>query len=421
MQRAGVECRVSTGKGMIMELSPVKQVPSITQGPSYELGELLGVTGDSENWGRVLAFCLALVAEDLVWTVVNVARGGYSGSLMNVASSFSVALLRNVLLTVVVLGAFRRIRNGMLAAPVAALAFSLLVLPPKLVAHLSTRYLDSVEGWRNIATVELVNVIGTAAFLLGLVLALRWLKPTWLALLAGSIAGTLIALAARAALTGTGGSFSHWLVLCAWWLTGRLVFAGAFWGALQTPWARLGEAPEAPTPDHHRVSKAFFLGSAAVALGLALPLAYDGYVAATMHRESAMTLLALSWIPNLYLVVVMPVLFYKMWAAIQDGHARATPGKAIGFLFIPLFNLYWVFQLVWGWAKDYNRLVERQGLHAPRMPEGLFLAYVILALTTWIPGLGLVLASVSYLVFLAMVERICNGINALPPDLRPAP
>ncbi|MEE8200319.1 MAG: hypothetical protein V3R29_04040 [Candidatus Acidoferrales bacterium] len=66
------------------------------------------------------------------------------------------------------------------------------------------------------------------------------------------------------------------------------------------------------------------------------------------------------------------------------------------------------------------RGVERHRLNAPRLPEGLFLAYTILALSGVIPVLGLVLATINYFVALAMVSKICDGINAIPPQLKPA-
>ena len=69
--------------------------------------------------------------------------------------------------------------------------------------------------------------------------------------------------------------------------------------------------------------------------------------------------------------VMLMVLIYKLWAAIQGGPARTTPGKAVGFSFIPFFNLYWVFQVYWGWAKDYNQYADELGLPLPRVSEGL--------------------------------------------------
>ncbi len=66
------------------------------------------------------------------------------------------------------------------------------------------------------------------------------------------------------------------------------------------------------------------------------------------------------------------------------------------------------------------RGVERHRLNGPRLPEGLFLAYTILAFLAIIPVAGLVLATINYFVALAMVSKICDGINAIPPQLKPA-
>ena len=113
----------------------------------------------------------------------------------------------------------------------------------------------------------------------------------------------------------------------------------------------------------------------------------------------------------IYATVVMLILFYRMWASIQDGHARTSPGKAVGFLFIPLFNLYWMFQVLWGFSKDYNSYVERNALRVPKLPEGLFLLYNILYFAIWVPILGFV---AYWVVSFIIISRICDAVNALP-------
>ena len=82
------------------------------------------------------------------------------------------------------------------------------------------------------------------------------------------------------------------------------------------------------------------------------------------------------------LFVVVPCLFllYRGWATIQDGHARTSPARAVLFLLIPVFNLYWVFQAVWGLAKDYNSYVKRHGTGAKQLSEGVFLGYAVLGI-----------------------------------------
>jgi hypothetical protein len=79
-------------------------------------------------------------------------------------------------------------------------------------------------------------------------------------------------------------------------------------------------------------------------------------------------------------IVAMCFFWHATWRTIQDPHARTTPPKAIGFMFIPLFNLYWVFQLIWGFAKDYNAFCRRHGIgHPPHhLPAGYYLTVVIM-------------------------------------------
>ena len=162
------------------------------------------------------------------------------------------------------------------------------------------------------------------------------------------------------------------------------------------------------------LSKGFFLGSVGIGLGVADVLLIVANVQIRRgFPQAGLGLIELACIPILYGAVCMLVLWYKSWEAIQDGHARATPGKAIGFLFIPIFDIYWTFQAVWGLAKDFNACLQRNSIPAARLPEGLFLAFCILCFTTWIPVLGLVLLVVNYVIGLIMVSALCDGINAI--------
>lgn len=111
--------------------------------------------------------------------------------------------------------------------------------------------------------------------------------------------------------------------------------------------------------------------------------------------------------------VILFVLYYKMWTAIQDGYARTTPGKAIGFMFIPLFNIYWMFQAIWGYSKDYNEYLLRYSIPAKPLSEGLFLAGCILPLLGWIPFVGSLIGIANFVIFIMIVNSICNSINAL--------
>jgi hypothetical protein len=137
------------------------------------------------------------------------------------------------------------------------------------------------------------------------------------------------------------------------------------------------------------------------------------------------------WLLSLYSAIIGFVLLYKVWAAIQDGHARTTPSKAVGYSFIPFFQLYWLFQAYWGYAKDYNSYISRHDISTSRLPEALFLAYciiplayvgviVLLAITMplWLLArmtlVSAVLAVPMYIITTIIVVKLCDAVNNLP-------
>jgi uncharacterized protein DUF4339 len=93
-------------------------------------------------------------------------------------------------------------------------------------------------------------------------------------------------------------------------------------------------------------------------------------------------------IPALIAAIVLgAILHHRFWANIQDGHARMTPGIAVGLLFVPLFNLYWVFPSIYGLARDMGDYIRRHRVPVAAPNETLALWVAILAVTVWIPFL----------------------------------
>lgn len=92
----------------------------------------------------------------------------------------------------------------------------------------------------------------------------------------------------------------------------------------------------------------------------------------------------------------------RMWGSLAGRGARTSGAVAALGLFVPLFNLYWVFQVFPGFATDFNRAAERAGI-GRRVSFGLMVAYVLLS---WVPVVGLVLACVA-------VWQVCSAVNAL--------
>tara|TARA_R110000850_G_scaffold14189_16_gene45506 strand:+ start:1661 stop:2530 length:870 start_codon:yes stop_codon:yes gene_type:complete len=105
--------------------------------------------------------------------------------------------------------------------------------------------------------------------------------------------------------------------------------------------------------------------------------------------------------------IVSLVYLHRVWSHIQElGTARTTPGKAIGFLFIPFFNLYWMFIAYSAWAEDFNKYSEGMGAdYVRRASPGLGIAFCVLAL------LGL---PVLHPFLMAHICRSINEISDLP-------
>lgn len=105
-------------------------------------------------------------------------------------------------------------------------------------------------------------------------------------------------------------------------------------------------------------------------------------------------------------LVLTYMYLYRAWEMIQRLPAvRTSPGKAVGFCFIPIFNIYWTFIAWYKWAHEYNRFIELEGRPATqRVNENLFLWAVI---CQWIPFLYLVFP----ILALISMAQLCRAIN----------
>lgn len=89
------------------------------------------------------------------------------------------------------------------------------------------------------------------------------------------------------------------------------------------------------------------------------------------------------------------IFLYRLWDQAQSFTNRARPGQAVGFLFIPFFNLYWNFVAYHHLAKAMNGHMARGGFNPQlRINEGLVLAACILQIAVvflpwWSPLTGL--------------------------------
>ncbi|MGD0353740.1 MAG: tetratricopeptide repeat protein [Dehalococcoidia bacterium] len=191
-----------------------------------------------------------------------------------------------------------------------------------------------------------------------------------------------------------------------------------------------------------KLSKDFYLASTVGGFALGFILTIVGSMLYSTGLVVIGLLLILIAIPMyIYSFVVGSLLVYRMWESIQDGYVRATPAKAVGFLFVPYFNLYWIFQALWGFSKDCNQYIDRHQVTVRKLPEGLSLAFCIVSLLSFlvppiievpiigalmITGISLAFYIVAFLSFLVLpiiadliigallINRVCDTVNQLP-------
>lgn len=409
------------------------------------------ISGKPIRWERPFFFFAALFVGDLVWMELGPdvhwsSQSGFHFSFFEIYHPWGwVSLITaNIILTVLATAAFRLLPNSLVALVVVVVPYPFLNVGTRNIIFL----LESGSGWRPELIVIAHSLVNSFAYVLcfvgALLLALRFIKNLLVALLAGAIAGAVISyfvylitdqitnLFSSSVTTSPGsGVVSSVINLIVgslpFAILSAVLFALVFWAALWLS-GSLASNEEATKP---RLRRPFYAGIWAVTASIAWflfanttlllvlgtwDLSQRSSGSATFGTEAVGVFLILGFASALALIasVLFVIVIYRMWAAIQDGHARTDPGRAVGFLFIPFFNLYWAFQALLGFAKDYNNYLDRHGLDLRRLPEGIFVAYIILCLGAWIPFVGWLLVAANMVVGTIMIAKICDAVNALP-------
>lgn len=156
----------------------------------------------------------------------------------------------------------------------------------------------------------------------------------------------------------------------------------------------------------------FGLFAGAIGMGVALPLVglLIMFQAAKMPEpDPAFGVIMLGCFVAGGLCLVMAQVFglinlYRAWLCLSRTGASITPGMAVGLLFVPFFNVYWIFRAYYGFAQEWNRLTSfyEDSRRGPRMSEGLFLAFCI--------G-GVIFPLLSLILVFPVMASMCNAIN----------
>lgn len=392
------------------------------------LADLLGVKTKSIHWERPQLFFAALFFSDLSWLVFQPLYEWFSGGSsrfypqpINLVS----ATLRYLLLVTLAALALRLLPYTILALMAVAISYGPLSRVITYIIFATDSRISSLKFWEPQAI--LLSGLWALLFLGGLALATRWLKPLWLAFLIGPMAGTLAHLAISYVIerfTAESGQASNFLASLTrslpFMLLDALLFALALWAGLRLTAGKDLSAERKET----RLTKGFYLGAVATSISATLiMLAFVifsitlGGLSYRSDIEQALVLMLFAGLIAIFGEIVFLILTYRMWKAIQDGHARTTPGSAVGLLFVPFFNFYWIFQTYRGFAKDFNRFVSRHSINTSLLPIRLFTAYGALAICGIIPYIGWILLAANLFVMLAMISKICDAVNSIPQKL----
>jgi hypothetical protein len=177
------------------------------------------------------------------------------------------------------------------------------------------------------------------------------------------------------------------------------------------------------------VSRPFFFGSYLATSLLSLFLTKGPFISGESTIEPIyIAFIYLGSIFSISAFIILVVLLYKMWKILPSELARTTPGKAVGFLFIPIFNFYWNFQAIWGWTKDFNLFIRRRHIHSQHAPEGLGLAIAIFCIIggtigiisgfAGVPAIGMVLSLPNLILIPVFIYKACTILNNLPDEIQ---
>jgi hypothetical protein len=124
-------------------------------------------------------------------------------------------------------------------------------------------------------------------------------------------------------------------------------------------------------------------------------------------------LLAVSWAPSLLAVAALLVLVYRSWSCLPREEARMSPGTAVGLLFVPVFNLFWMFQVWYGFAVDYNRTLRARQYPLHPLPGWLYLSFCVGALLSLVPVVNFVVVPFQLALLILVVVVTCRAVNTL--------
>ena len=149
-----------------------------------------------------------------------------------------------------------------------------------------------------------------------------------------------------------------------------------------------------------------------------LPFSMAASVAAVASPEASLVASLIS-IPILVPTVVFTcILHYRCWAAVPKEVARTTPGKAVGFLFIPFFNFYWAFVSYQGLAEDLHK--AKGGANYSGLGVALAILFICACTLGWIPIVGIPVEIAGFILWVVYTRGVVKQAAQENAGVQPA-
>lgn len=141
---------------------------------------------------------------------------------------------------------------------------------------------------------------------------------------------------------------------------------------------------------------------------------------------------------SIYYNIVLAIMLYKIWKAIEERGTSFYPVLSIILLIVPLVNFFWVLIVFPLYVKHYNKYVERWTVGVKELDPGIFYTFPLF-FATYVVGigvgeifslmpessiqeliyllfglLGILGFFAAFVVFIVIVSRLCDAVNDLP-------
>ncbi|MBN1808170.1 MAG: DUF4328 domain-containing protein [Planctomycetes bacterium] len=190
--------------------------------------------------------------------------------------------------------------------------------------------------------------------------------------------------------------------------------------AVQPPAARPAGVPQRPAGPIPKPSSGLATASGVLMIvaNLFAFLMVIAVIASGRHLSNdeavVVGLATMAWMmAGIAALIVYLIWMYKTWDAVPEQYRGGTsPGKAIGFLFIPFYNLYWIFRAVAGLSKSIQRALLAQN---PQSTDGagfgIGLAACIMSVIPYVNMLAFILLVIWVFMVNGAKNRMLKGLK----------